>query len=99
MNIKFIECDFSLTKQTLESLAKKEETNYLLLLIEKTEKERDYHYQLKEKKTQKIVIVEYHPNIIILGHDLFYEDRCDKERIIGYYPLVFEEKYRNIIRI
>lgn len=102
MNIKFEECNYPLIRQGLEDIVKKAKTNYIFLLIEEIEEKRDYTtYKLKKIKHQKIVTLEYHPNVIILNHDVFYGTMHDeiKERIIGYCPLIFEEKYQNIIRI
>ena len=101
MNIEFEECNYPLTRQRLKDIIQKAKTNYVFLLIEEIKEERDYiTYKLRKTKYQKIVTLEYHPNIIILGHDVFYETNNEaKKRIVGYCPLIFEEKYQNIIKI
>ena len=100
MKVEFIKCNERLTNKTIKELAELYNTNYLYLLIERTERHRNYEtYEWENIVTQRINIVTYHPNVIVLGHDIFYEFANTDDKIIGYCPIVFDEEYKDIINI
>ena len=100
MIAEFIKCNKRLTNESIKELTEQCGTNYLYLLIERTERLRNPKtYEWENKITRRINTVIYHPNVIILGHDIFYEFTVPDDRIIGYCPIVFDEEYKDIINI
>ena len=97
MEIKFEQCDMPLNKESLKELSK---ISYIHFLLIESEKEILDGWKKINVKEKEIILLNYHPNAIILAHDIFYET-CynNNERIIGYCPLNFSEEHKSILHI
>lgn len=90
MNIDFEICEkpMPFNKDAVKFLYEKGSIMFLWLRETKNMYDYDKHKDVK-KITNKIVTINIHPNITIVGHDFFSDIRFRDTELIGYCPLEF----------